>query len=855
VQLSGFGLSGTDASNYLAPTTTLLTANITPAPLALTGLTANSKVYDTTATTTLAGNPSVTPLAGDSVSLIGSPIGTFVDKNVGTAKAVTVFNVGLAGVDNANYTLVTPPNLTANITPAPLQVNGLVASNKVYDATVAATLSGSASVTPLGNDIVAVSSTPVGVFADKNVGTGKSVSIGALSLTGADAGNYIPVAPVALSADITPATLTVTGVTANNKVYDATTTATLTGSPTVAAFGGDAVSLGGAVQAFFSDKNVGTAKSVAVGGYALSGADAGNYTLVQPSGLSATITPATLQITGVTAANKVYDGSVAATVSGSGAVAALGEDVVTVSGTPLANFASKDVGTAKSVLITGISLSGADAGNYQIGSAALTSTADITPAPLQVNGLVASNKVYDATVAATLSGSASVTPLGNDIVAVSSTPVGVFADKNVGTGKSVSIGALSLTGPDAGNYTPVAPVALSADITPATLTVTGVTASNKVYDATTIATLTGSPTVAAFGGDAVSLGGAVQAFFSDKNVGTAKSVGGRRLRAVRRRRRQLHPGPAERPECHHHAGDPADHRRDRREQGLRRERRRDGQRQRRRGSARRGRRDGQRHPARQLRQQGRRHRQERADHRHQPERCGRGQLPDRQRGADLDRRHHAGHAALRRRTGLAGRRPRTAALDRHGQRLRGRRDVTDRHHRDPRVHDDGHHRVDGRPVRDQWRRPGRFQLRLRAGRGQCDRADLEPERSRADRRQEEHRHRADAGAAADGAADPARRPGARRRGRPGAAAEDDGDHLDHRHADHRDHPDRDRAGSAHRLRARDPVGPVERRPGRHARRAGPVQEGIVRRRRRRPREELGAGRHAALPDSRRGARR
>jgi hypothetical protein len=99
---------------------------------------------------------------------------------------------------------VQPTGLSANITPAPLQVNGLVASNKVYDATVAATLSGSASVTPLGNDIVSVSTTPVGTFADKNVGAGKSVSIGALSLSGTDAGNYTPVAPAALTADITP---------------------------------------------------------------------------------------------------------------------------------------------------------------------------------------------------------------------------------------------------------------------------------------------------------------------------------------------------------------------------------------------------------------------------------------------------------------------------------------------------------------------------------------------------------------------------------------------------------------------------------------------------------------------------
>ena len=172
-------------------------------------------------------------------------------------------------------------------------------------------------------------------------------------------------------------------MSATTKVYDATTVATLGGSPVVAALGSDAVSVGGTPFGFFADKNVGTAKSVAVGGYALSGADAGNYLLVQPSGLSAAITPATLQITGVTAANKVYDGSVAATVSGSGAVAALGNDVVTVSGTPLASFASKDVGTAKSVLISGLSLGGPDAANYLVGSAALVSTADITPATLR----------------------------------------------------------------------------------------------------------------------------------------------------------------------------------------------------------------------------------------------------------------------------------------------------------------------------------------------------------------------------------------------------------------------------------------------------------------------------------------
>ena len=53
-----------------------------------------------------------------------------------------------------------------------------------------------------------------GTFANKNVGTGKTVTVSGLSLDGPDAGNYVLTAP-ALMADITPATLTVTGLTAN----------------------------------------------------------------------------------------------------------------------------------------------------------------------------------------------------------------------------------------------------------------------------------------------------------------------------------------------------------------------------------------------------------------------------------------------------------------------------------------------------------------------------------------------------------------------------------------------------------------------------------------------------------------
>src|SRR5437763_15230982 len=85
---------------------------------------------------------------------------------------------------------------------------------------------------------------------------------------------------------------------ANNTVYDGTIVATLTtGAASVAPLGADMVTLSsvGATGAF-ADPNVGMGKSVTVMGFTLGGADAGNYMLTQPAGLTADITEALLAV-------------------------------------------------------------------------------------------------------------------------------------------------------------------------------------------------------------------------------------------------------------------------------------------------------------------------------------------------------------------------------------------------------------------------------------------------------------------------------------------------------------------------------------------------------------------------------
>ena len=97
----------------------------------------------------------------------------------------------------------------------------------------------------------------------------------------------------------------------------------------------------------------------------------------------------------------------------------------------------------------------------------------------------ANNKVYDGTTAATVT---SNSVLLNGVLAVDVGNVNVtmsgytanFTTANVGTGIPVLLNGLTLTGPAAGNYMLSQPVVLSANITPATLTVSAVNQS-KTY--------------------------------------------------------------------------------------------------------------------------------------------------------------------------------------------------------------------------------------------------------------------------------------------------------------------------------------------------------------------------------------
>src|SRR5581483_6586263 len=113
-----------------------------------------------------------------------------------------------------------------------------------------------------------------------------------------------------------------------------------------------------------------------------------------------------------------------------------------------AYFDDKNVGTNKNVTVVGISISGLDAGNYTVNTTT-TTTANITVRSLNVTA-AGVDRVYDGTTNATVN-------LSDDRVSgdvfTDSYLAAYFDDKNVGTNKNVTVVGISISGPDAGNYT------------------------------------------------------------------------------------------------------------------------------------------------------------------------------------------------------------------------------------------------------------------------------------------------------------------------------------------------------------------------------------------------------------------
>ena len=338
---------------------------------------------------------------------------------------------------------------------------------------------------------------------------------------------------------VTPKGLTVTGATATTRAYDGTTTVVVTGGLLTGLVGTETLILSGETGTVLN-KNAGQNKAVTVSGSTLAdgtGVNAGlasNYTVTNETDVTADINQVALTLSSATVANKTYDGTTDASVSGGTLSGLIGQETlgVAVSGA----FVDKNAGTNKAVNTTAINLANAGDGvtaglasNYLVTSSpALTAT--INKAGLTLSGATVANKTYDGTTTGRVTGGVLAGLVGTETLGVSGS--GVFIDKNAGANKAVTATAINLanagTGATAGlasNYTLASIIpttAMKADINKAELVLNSATVANKNYDGNTTARVIDGTLTGLIGSETLRVTGA--GVFADKNVGTNKPV-------------------------------------------------------------------------------------------------------------------------------------------------------------------------------------------------------------------------------------------------------------------------------------------------------------------------------------------
>lgn len=161
--------------------------------------------------------------------------------------------------------------------------------------------------------------------------------------------------------------LSVINAIAANKQYDGTTAATISGASLQGIVGTDNVTLNNATAGSFAQSSIGTNISVTTS-MTLAGADISNYTLIQPTNISADITEREIYIGGsFTVSDKPYDGNTNANMVSNNLTlidTIFGDDVM-FSDIEV-EFVSQNPGTNIEVVITYADLEGNDAQNYSI---------------------------------------------------------------------------------------------------------------------------------------------------------------------------------------------------------------------------------------------------------------------------------------------------------------------------------------------------------------------------------------------------------------------------------------------------------------------------------------------------------
>ena len=454
-------LTGEKSGNYKLPSSTTQTFNIGKKAVTISGITASNKEYDGNTSATISTTDAVFGGIEEGDALTVSTTGTFADANVGTGKTVNLGTLTLGGTSIDNYELAETGNqttATADITAKTLTITAEAKSKTYGEADPSLTYTSSGLI---GEDAITGS---LSRAEGENVGT-YAITQGTLS-----AGDNYTISYTGANLTIGQAALTVTAKAKTITYGDAPANDGVTYSGFVSSESESV--LGGELSYTYSYSQFGN-----VGSYTIkpSGLSSSNYSISYVAGpltvnerevtLSWSNTNLTYNRLGqkptATAGNLVNGDVIGVTVTGDRTV----------------------VGTDYTATAT--ALTGDKSGNYKLPSST-TQTFNIGKKAVTISGITASNKEYDGNTSATISTTNAVFGgiEGGDALTVSTT--GTFADANVGTGKTVNLGTLTLGGTSIDNYELAETgnqATATADITAKSLTITA-EAKSKTYGGT-----------------------------------------------------------------------------------------------------------------------------------------------------------------------------------------------------------------------------------------------------------------------------------------------------------------------------------------------------------------------------------
>jgi hypothetical protein len=532
---------------------TITAATITPT-LINSGIT---KIYDGLTTAPLTFVPTYTftgLISGDTAASLNYTAANYNTPNVSTANSITVSGMSVASITGTNNSASTDyvlnsssKNIAASITPKTISLS----ATKTYDGTTS--LSGAVSITTgVGNETLTSTNA---IASDAHVVTANKY-ITAITLangTGLASNYQLPTldvsnAAVTINAAVLTPTLSNTGV---SKTYDGTTNGPGGFTPTYTFSGlanGDSTALLNYTSTTYNNANVASASQVTVSGLsiaAITGTRASaptDYVLdATAKHVNAVITPKTLIVQANDDAQFVTraDAINFAGASYSGFVT--NESTANLSGT-LSITRTNSTTTAAGVYNNVLLPSGLSSTNYNIVNQAGQYT--IVPANQLLVRVANSTTTYGTSPALSISSAqylASDNTTIRDLTSSINTSNGVFSLTDGSSGSAqfgLSLNNPTLSGagmPTVGiwditanninrtssNFSNNLVVVGSQTINPKPLTI-NVTATNKVYDGTAIATPSLSTTDVLTGDNVNLLVGAAN--FANKNAGTAKTV-------------------------------------------------------------------------------------------------------------------------------------------------------------------------------------------------------------------------------------------------------------------------------------------------------------------------------------------